>query len=856
MKKTNMPNELFRTSHLMILVCFTIFEIALLAESLLLGWEKWVVLLIGVSVISSWVMHVMNILTENIRLGINSVLMMMAFFFYGSHETSTFDLAIVMAALIVMFTLTGRKSYIYLCEITYLVTMGYEICLLMRDTSQFDALFVSRTLLHVGMICMISWFSRTIIDKWEEVLRTSHHEIDQLTDATDRLNDFLANVSHELRTPVNAVVGLSGICIDKVQDEEILTDLNSVRDAGLRVAEQISDILDYSEIDRGKLTCNTEDYMLASVLSDLVSELRPYKPKELELVIDVDPAIPAVMHSDVSKLRKILRHLIMNGLKYTHDGGVYVRISAVPEKYGVNLFIEVTDTGIGMSPEETERVFERFYQVDSSRSRNSSGLGLGLAIVSGFVASLGGFMTLSSEPEVGTTVRVSLPQIVVDGSSCMSLRHPQDLCLGAYLHFEKYANPQVREYYNSMVYNIVRGLEVQMYRVENLGNLRKLMKTVQMTHLFVAEEEYMSDPALMEELAEEMIVVVVADSDFRLPDSSKAQIMVKPFYCFPVAAVLNTDPRERNEGQAQLRCPGVRALVVDDEPMNLVVARSIFKRYGMEVTTAGSGQEAISICKVQHFDIVFMDHMMPGMDGIEAMKRIRSEGVRSGNDMPIVMLTANAVSTARERFIAEGFDGFVSKPVDLRELERVLQRVLPRPLYHFEIVTEPEIRPAAPENTPAETPAETTVLVKELTLRERLEQVDVDYAQGLAYCQDDDEFYRTLLEQFAAESVEKRKKMEEYLAAKDLKNYEILVHSLKSTAKMIGCMPLSEQAKALETAAREQRLDYVEAHHADAMAAYLRLTQAIGLPAAETEDEVMEFLPEEEIMVFEPEVDS
>ncbi|MCR4644149.1 MAG: response regulator [Oscillospiraceae bacterium] len=852
MKKTNMPKELFRTSYLTILICYTIFEIALFTESLLLGWEKWAVLLIGASVVGSWVMHVMNILSDDQRLGINSALTMMAFFFYGSHETSTFDLAVVMSALIVMFTLTGRKSFIYLCEITYLLTMVYEICLLMKDTSQFDLLFVTRTLLHVGVVCTISWFARTIIDKWEEVLLTTHHEIVELTDSTERLNDFLANVSHELRTPVNAVVGLSGICIDKVQDEEILTDLYSVRDAGLRVAEQISDILDYSEIDRGKLTCNTEDYMLASVLSDLVSELRPYKPKELELVIDVDPAIPAVMHSDVSKLRKILRHLIMNGLKYTHDGGVYVRISAVQEKYGVNLFIEVTDTGIGMTPEETERVFERFYQVDSSRSRNSSGLGLGLAIVSGFVTSLGGFMTLSSEPEEGTTVRVSLPQIVVDATSCMSLRHRQELCLGAYLHFEKYANPQVREYYNSMVYNIVRGLEVQMYRVENLENLRKLLKTVQMTHLFVAEEEYMSDPELMEELAEQMAVIVVADSDFRLPDHSRAQIMAKPFYCFPVAAVLNTDPRERTQGHAQLRCPGVRTLVVDDEPMNLVVARSIFKRYGMEVTTASSGPEAISVCKTQHFDIVFMDHMMPGMDGIEAMKRIRADGVRVGNDMPIVMLTANTVSTARERFIAEGFDGFVSKPVDLRELERVLQRVLPRPLLRFETEDPPETSAEEPTGTAPAAPEP----AGELSLRERLERVDVDYAQGLSYCQGDDEFYRSLLEQFATESVEKRKKMEEFLAAKDLKNYEILVHSLKSTTKMIGCLPLSEQAKELETAAREQRLDYIEAHHADTMAAYLRLTEAIGLPAGEPEEEVMEFLPEEEIMVFEPEVDS
>ena len=132
--------------------------------------------------------------------------------------------------------------------------------------------------------------------------------------------------------------------------------------------------------------------MLSSVLHDLVTELRHEKTKEVELIIDVDPAIPAVMNSDVAKLKKILRALISNGLKYTKKGGVYVRIVAETQKYGVNLCIEVTDTGIGMSDYELEKVYDSFYQADSSRTRQGGGLGLGLAIASGFVALLGGLL--------------------------------------------------------------------------------------------------------------------------------------------------------------------------------------------------------------------------------------------------------------------------------------------------------------------------------------------------------------------------------------------------------------------------------------------------------------------------------
>ena len=853
MLKRKMQNEIFQTAHLMILGSFTLFAVVLIGESILLGWEKWALMLIGLGVVSGWVMHILHILSEEQRMWLNSAMMMASFFFYGIHQSSTFDLAIVMAAIIMMYTMAGRKLLISLCQVTYYVTMTYELNTLSKDGTAFDALFVTRTLLHLWMIFTICWFSRTIIDKWNKVMESTHREIEQLTDATERLNDFLANVSHELRTPVNAVVGLTGICIDKVKDQEILADLHAVRDAGDRVAEQISDILDYSEIDRGSLALNEEDYMLASVLSDLASELRPFKPPSIELIIDADPAIPAVMHADVGKLKKILSHLIMNGLKYTRDGAVYVRISALPEHYGVNLFIEVTDTGIGMSEEEAERIFERFYQVDSGRSRSASGLGLGLSIVSGFVASMGGFMTLTSNLGSGTTMRVSLPMKVVDPSSCMSVRRRDQLCLGAFLRFDKYEKPEVREYYNDMVRNIVRGLKVQMHRVENLETLKKLLKTVRLTHLFISEREYESDTELMEELASRMIVILVADPEYQLPENTRIRLMPKPFYCFPITAILNMDPDTEEEQQYQLRCSGARALVVDDEPMNLTVARSIFKRYGMDVTTAGSGPEAVTICKNQTFDIIFMDHMMPGMDGIEALKRIRADGARGGSDTPIVMLTANAVSTAKETFLAEGFDGFVSKPIERRELERVLQKVLPRSLLSF--VTADEAAAAEPLIPEEESAG--------LSFRERLERCGVDYAEGLGYCQDDDEFYRSLLMQFASESDEKRTLLAGYYEDQDIKNYEILIHSLKSTSKMIGCAELSEQARALEFAAKEDRIDYIHAHHSEVMIAYTRLTSEIlRAGKAEGGDGAMDFLPDGDageddgIMIFTPEGDN
>ncbi len=839
-------SELFISSQIMMVISYTIFSIILIGETFVMDWEKWAVVLIAGGVAVSWYMHLSRVGSDDLRLWLVSLFMMATFFFYGSHTTSTFDLAIVMSAVIFLYTMTGIHSLITLCQVTYYITMVYELIQLAASGEEFDPLMITRTILHFAMITMICWIARVIIDKWREVLGHSKDEINMLTLAAERLGDFLANISHEIRTPINAILGLCDMSLENETDLEKRSNLTSIEEAGKKIGEQISDILDYSEIDRDDLTNNYEDYMLSSILNDIVNELGPYRKTDIELIIDVDASVPAVMNTDVAKLKKILWHLITNGLKFTNEGGVYVHLSAIPQSYGINLAIEIKDTGIGMDAVQLEQIYDNFYKADSGRTRKTGGLGLGMPIVHGFVRSLGGFMTVESTLGVGTSVKVSIPNKVVDSECCMSVADREHISLGAYLHFEKFPDPHVREYYDRMVKNIVVGLKVTMHRVDNTESLHALTESKKLTHLFAGPEEYLDAQNFMEDLAKSIIVTVIANPDeLSLPAGSRVRVMPKPFYCFPVVSILNSKPDDIISDEGRVSFPGARVLVVDDEPMNLVVSAAMFKGYGMIVTTCESGMDSIDLCRKNDYDIIFMDHMMPGMDGVEAMKRIRSEQAKAKKIVPIIAFTANAVSSAREMFRKEGFDGFVSKPVDRVELERVIKHVLPAGL----VVTDNSTVNATfvKNETPPAAPAEKGVI-------EKLASVGVDVQKGLYYSQNDREFYISLLMQYLKESDKKKTLMDEALKKGDLASYAIQAHSIKSTSKMIGALDLSECARLLEEAGKGGDREYIEANMEEMLKMYdgvldiLRSTneQSASEPvadAADEDDDILEFGP-------------
>lgn len=818
-----------RSTHLLLLLYYTILSLGLIGESLLMGWERWAVVLLPVGVIVCWTLHIRNRLSSAIRLDIYSALMMLVFFYYGIHETSLFDLAPLIILVMVLYSFTERYGTIKLCMITYYCTIVYDLFFVMGSSVEEISLFISRLLLHVVLVYLAGRLLKTLAQRQVKERKAAEDMISRLEEINQRTEDFLANVSHELRTPINAVTGISSVMLKNEEDPGKKKDIFTIQMAGQRLFGQIEDILDYTEIDNEKIIVSEEAYMISSIVNDVISENqmqeREYMP---ELIFDLDAAMPAVFLGDGKKIKKILRHLVNNAVKFTKKGGVYVRIHALRKDYGANLCITVSDTGEGISGEELEKITEGFYQTDGGRNRKAGGLGLGLPIVAGMVSCMEGFMQIKSEEGCGTVISVSIPQKIVDKKPMITLENRERFCLACFLKPEKYEIPEVRDYYNETITHMVEGMDVSIHRVFNTEELKTLTGIYQITHLFIGTEEYEESSALFEDMAERMTVIVVADKHFVPLSGTKTKLLRKPFYCLPIANMLNAETVQDEisfEGKRML-CPDVKVLVVDDEPMNLMVAEGIFREYEMQVKTVHSGIAALELCEKEDFDLIFLDHMMPEMDGVETLKRLRRLLTDSGRTAVIIAFTANAVSGAREMFFQEGFDEFVSKPIEMAELERVLRNVLPKSAVRY---ADKDYK--AERNMEHQDGGQSAGIQEQPMSDQRktelLEKAGIHTITGLQYCLNSTEFYDELLVKFASDADRKQEEISSFFQQQDWENYRIMVHALKSTARMIGAGALSDLARDLEDAAKDLNAEYIGTHHDNLLFRYRETVQSI-----------------------------
>lgn len=654
---------------------------------------------------------------------------------------------------------------------------------------------------------------------------TFHKKQDILLEEAGKANrsksDFLANMSHEIRTPMNAIVGMCELILrERDISETVMEYCFNIQNSGRSLLAIINDILDFSKIESGKLEIIEDEFNIASTLNDVINMAVTRKEnKKIELIVKAAPNIPIGIIGDEIRIRQIIINLVTNAVKYTNEGVIVIKVSMTKHDYGINLSVSVADTGIGISEENLDKLWDSFQQVDTKKNRAVEGTGLGLAITKRLVTQMGGFINVSSVYGKGSEFRIVIPLKVSDSTPFVSIKDAENIHAAGFIDLDKFEFEAVGRQYGSLITELSETLGTDMELFGSMNELKEQIANKKYTHLFVGREEYIAEKKFLTAAAENHNVVVVQDRNNAVEVPESIKCIFKPFYVLSVAAVFNnenimTNLNDRRNSSIRFVAPKARVLVVDDNAINLKVAVGLMRPYHMQVVTADSGREAIFLLRSKDFDLVFMDHMMPDLDGVETTKLIREMNDEYYKKLPIIALTANAVNGVREMFISAGLNDYIAKPIELSALDRALKAWLPKELMK---------RPAAEEiyandrRTPRSGAPQNTVPDKNKIF---------DVETGIFYTGGDEETYEEILNVYVRKGPEKLKFIERLFEEKSWKNYVIEVHALKSSSLTIGAVRLSEMAKELELAGKAGDYSVIEEKNAAMLEMYEKVIEA------------------------------